>query len=244
MTKPLSTTEVLATVVEQVAQQVARATVVSTSVARRAPSTPVTPTPVTPLRRRPSPTFATITDDERMGLRIAIHEAGHAVAATLLGGEIRAAVLGGGKTFGMLGKTVHRTVPTGGWASILYAGPWAEARFLAGGRPSARQLDAIMADTGHLDRGALCAAAAANVHGDPSAEARLTVPTLMERAWPSVVAVAQTIHRNGEARHADVCKALGLPEGDQGGPGSAALVSIRAGLRAVPPIPKRVAQPA
>jgi hypothetical protein len=132
-----------------------------------------------------------------LGLRIAVHEAGHAVAATVLGGEIRAAVLGGGKTFGMLGKTVHRTVPEGAWPSILYAGPWAEARFLAGGRPSHRQLFAILDDTGHLDRKALCAAAAADVYGDVSAEARLTVPIMLERAWPSVIAVAQSIHRDG-----------------------------------------------
>ena len=103
----------------------------------------------------------------------------------------------------------------------------AEARWLAGKRPSQRQLFAVLDDTGHLDRRALCAAAAADVCGDASAEARLTVPTLLERAWPSVIIVAQTIHRAGEATHDDVLTALGITDG--GGPASHALAMIRAG---------------
>lgn len=193
----------------------------------------MTMTATTKARRRPL-TWADLTPSEQLGLRTAVHEAGHAVAATLLGGRIRSAVLADGRVFGISGKTVHAEVPEGAWPSILYGGPWAEARWLAGQRPSQRQLFAVLDDTGHLDRRALCAAAATDVCGDASAEARLTVPTLLERAWPSVITVAQTIHRAGEARHDDVLTALGITDG--GGPGSSQLANLRAGLRSVPPL--------
>lgn len=192
-------------------------------------------TTMTKARRRPL-TLADLTEEKRRELCVAVHEAGHAVAATLLGGRITAAVMTAGRTFGIGGKTVHRTVPEGTWPSILYAGPWAEARFIAGRRPSQRQLFAVMDGSGHLDHKALCAAAAADAHGytDASAEVRWTVPTLIERAWPGVIAVAQIIHGTGEARHDDVCAALGVDDG--GGLGSTQLANLRAGLRSVPPL--------
>ncbi len=34
----------------------------------------------------------------------------------------------------------------------------------------------------------------------------------IENTWPAVVKLAQFIHRHGEARHADVCAALRIPE--------------------------------
>ena len=52
-----------------------------------------------------------------------------------------------------------------------------------------------------------------------------TGPTLLERGWPSVIAVAQIVYRDGEARHDDVCKALGVDDG--GGPGSTQLANLR-----------------
>ena len=116
-------------------------------------------TATTKARRRPL-TWADLTPRKQMRLRTAVHEAGHAVAATVLGGRIAAAVLADGRVFGIHGKTVHRTVPEGAWPSILYAGPWAEARWLAGGRPSQRHLYAILDGTGHRDQQALCASAA------------------------------------------------------------------------------------
>lgn len=200
-------------------------------------------TATTKARRRRPLTWADLTPREQLGLRTAIHEAGHAVAATVLGGRIRSAVLSDGRVFGINGQTVHAEVPEGTWPSILYGGPWAEARWLAGRRPSARQLYAILDGSGHLDRRALCAAAAADVYGDTSAEARLAVPTLLERCWPSVISVAQTVHRAGEARHDDVCKALGITDG--GGLTSTQLANLRAGLRSVPPLhPNRQPVPA
>ncbi|BCP04612.1 hypothetical protein [Mycobacterium paraintracellulare] len=184
-------------------------------------------------------TFADLTPREKVGLRTAVHEAGHAVASTVLGGRIHAAVLTIGRVFGVNGKTVHAEVAGGAWPSIVYAGPYAEARWLAGQRPSQALLAAILGGSGYRDREALCAAAAADVYGDPSNEARLTVPGLIEMSWPAVVSVAQVLHREGEARHEHVLAALGVDDG--GGRGSVQLANLRAGLRSVPPLsaPKR-----
>jgi hypothetical protein len=177
-------------------------------------------------------TWADLTPREKMSLRTAVHEAGHAVAATVLGGRIHSAVLADGRVFGIRGKTVHAEVPDGGWPSIVYAGPWAEARFIAGGRPSQRQVFAILDGSGHLDSKALCAAAAADVYSDAATEARLTVPTLIERTWPAVIAVGRKIHDDGEARHDDVLAALGVTDG--GGRTSVQLAGLRSGCRSVP----------
>jgi hypothetical protein len=193
-------------------------------------------TATTKARRQPL-TWADLTPREQLGLRTVIHEAGHAVVATVLGGRIRSAVLTDGRVSGVNGQTVHAEVPEGTWSSILYGGSWAEARWLAGRRPSQRQLFAIMDGTGHRDNKALCAAAAADVYGysDTSAEARRRVPPLIERCWPAVITVAQKIHRDAEARHDDVLAALGITDG--GGLSSTQLANLRAGLRSVPPLP-------
>lgn len=183
--------------------------------------------------------WADLTPREQLGLRTAIHEAGHAVVAVALGGRIASAVLADGRVFGIAGQTVHAEVAGGAWPSVVYAGPYAEARFLAGRRPSQRQLAAILDGSGHRDNKALCAAAAADVYGDAGAQARLTVPGLIEMTWPAVVSVAQVIHREGEARQEHVLAALGVDDG--GGRSSVQLANIRAGLREVPPVaaPKR-----
>jgi hypothetical protein len=63
------------------------------------------------------------------------------------------------------------------------------------------------------------------VYDNTSAEAHSVVPTLPDRCWLSVIAVAQTIDRAGEARHDDVCAALGITDG--GGLGSTQLANLR-----------------
>ena len=103
--------------------------------------------------------------------------------------------------------------------SITYAGPWAEARWLAGRRPSQRDVYPVLDTTGHFDDKALCAA------GGTVTGARV-VPQLT-RCWPSVAKVAQKLYRDGEARHDAVCAALGLS--DSGGPCSVELAMIRSG---------------
>ncbi len=164
-------------------------------------------------------TLADLTDDERRRLRTAVHEAGHAVAATALGGRISTAVVCDGKRSGVLGKTVHDEVSEGYWPMITYAGPWAEARWLAHGRPTMRDVFGVLGTTGHLDDRALSASGAFT-------EGALVVP-LIERCWPAVVTVAQKLILDGEVRHEDVCAALGLTDG--GGSGSFELALIRSG---------------
>jgi hypothetical protein len=52
-------------------------------------------------------TLAERTAGKRLRLRTALHDAGLAVATTVLGGRISTAVLADGTTFGIHGKTVH-----------------------------------------------------------------------------------------------------------------------------------------
>ncbi len=94
-------------------------------------------------KKRPL-TLADLTDAERERAAVAFHEAGHAVAATLLGGRVNVAVVSDGRTFGLLGKTLYSAVPGGGRPSVLYAGPWAEACFRAGRRPTQREMYAAL----------------------------------------------------------------------------------------------------
>lgn len=175
-------------------------------------------------------TLDDLTPRERQHLETCIHEAGHAVAATLLGGRIHAAAVGGGATFGVLGKTVHDDVPGGSWASIVYAGPWAQARWRAGQRPTQREIYRVLDTTAQHDYRVLLASG-----GRQAVDQRLT--NLLTRCWPGVVRVAQKLHRDGEATHADVLAALGITDG--GGPGSVQLANLRAGLRDVPPVERR-----
>ncbi len=191
---------------------------------------------MTNTQRRPL-TWADLTPREQMGLRLAVHESSHAVAGALLGGRVRSAVLTESRVWGVDGLTTFDEVPLGSSPSIAYAGPWGEARWLEGRRPSQRTMLALMRGSGHGDHRAICgAAAAADVYGygDTAAEARRTVPPLLERAWPAVINLAKTIHRNGEATHDDVCRALGITDG--GGQSSSQLASLKVGLRRVPPI--------
>lgn len=186
--------------------------------------------------RRPL-TWADLTDRDKMSLRIAVHESSHAVAGALLGGVVRSAVMTDSRVWGVNGLTTFEEVPPSSSPAIAYAGPYGEGRWLDGRHPSQRTMRALMRGSGHGDHKSICAAAAAADvygYGDTSAEARRTVPPLLERTWPAVINLARTIHRNSEATHDDVCKALGITDG--GGRSSSQLASLKAGLRRVPPI--------
>ncbi|ETZ52573.1 hypothetical protein [Mycobacterium avium] len=186
--------------------------------------------------RRPL-TWADLTDHDKMSLRIAVHESSHAVAGALLGGVVRSAVMTDSRVWGVNGLTTFEEVPPSSSPAIAYAGPYGEGRWLDGRHPSQRTMRALMRGSGHGDHKSICAAAAAaDVYGysDTSAEARRTVQPLLERTWPAVINLARTIHRNSEATHDDVCKALGITDG--GGRSSSQLASLKAGLRRVPPI--------
>lgn len=177
-------------------------------------------------------TLADLTDEQLRHLETCIHEAGHSVAATLLGGRIHSAIVASGRVTGLQAQTTHDDVPEGSWASIVYAGPWAEARWRAGERPTQREIYDVLARSGRHDDRALTAAG-----GMEAVDSRLT--GLLTHCWPAVVRVAQKLHRDGEATHADVLSALGVD--DDGGQGSVQLANIRARLRNVPPIKPRAA---
>lgn len=183
--------------------------------------------------RRPPLTRADLTDGQRRHLAACVHEAGHAVACAMLGGEIRSAVVTNGKVSGLQGFTTFAQLSEHIDPRVTYAGMFAEARWEYGPRPTAKQLRHLRIANSSDDR-RLCAAGVQDMYGNPTAEARSTVPPLLDRAWPAVVRVAQQLFITGEATHDDVCKALGVTDG--GGTGSSQIASLRAGLRTVPPI--------
>ncbi|KWX25721.1 hypothetical protein AFM11_05175 [Mycolicibacterium wolinskyi] len=186
--------------------------------------------------KRPNLTYSDLGDDEKLHLRACVHEAGHAVVGAMLGGEIHAAVVSNSKVDGLQGFVSWDRLPDNIESRVTYSGMFAEGMWLYGPRPTARQMRELHAYNGR-DTEALCASAVREMNGSPTAEARMAVPPLLNRTWPAVVRVAQQLYKTGEATHEDVCAALGLPKGDRGGPGSSAVSSIKAGLRAVPPLP-------
>ncbi|WP_326544690.1 hypothetical protein QGN31_06555 [Mycobacterium sp. 2-64] len=149
-------------------------------------------------------------------LAAAFHEAGHAVAAVLLGGRVHKAVLGERP------RTEYDDLPDSVSARTTYAGPWAEARWLRGRSPGPGDMQRVLPTTS-LDWQALVAA------GGPAAG--LAVIPLLERCWPAVERVAAELLVKGQVGHDEICTALGVT--DDGGPGSLELANIRAGLRAV-----------
>jgi hypothetical protein len=148
-------------------------------------------------------TLADLTKAERERVDLAFHEAGHAIAGVLLGGQLRCAVVGDGRVFGPTGLTRFDHLPASHDATVAYAGPWAQARWTTGRRPTMRDLYAHMACTRHDSD-----AAVLRRSGGTSAAAEV-VP-LLERCWPSVVKLAVQVFRGGEVSHPDVVAALRL----------------------------------
>jgi hypothetical protein len=170
-------------------------------------------------KQRRALTLADLTAAERERIELCFHESGHAVAAVALSGVIRSAVVAAGGVIGVQGLTTVDEMPEGRSAEVAYSGAWCQARWLAGRRPSQRDVYAVLGTTGHRDDKALCAAG--------GVVAAAGVVPLLTRCWPAVVAVAQKLFRDGEVGHEDVCKALRLSDG--GGPGSVELALIRSG---------------
>ena len=158
-----------------------------------------------------------MTEADLDRLATAFHEAGHAVAAVLLGGRVHGAYVNDDQP-----RTEHDVIPAGTAAAISYAGPWAEARWTLGRTPGPGDMHRALARH-HADDQALCAA------GGP--HTGLHVVPLLERCWPAVKTLTSTLYFKGTASHTDVCAALGLPPGDDGGPGSLGLALIRSGAQ-------------
>ncbi|MDA4108170.1 M50 family metallopeptidase [Mycolicibacterium holsaticum] len=154
-----------------------------------------------------------LTQAELSRLSTAFHEAGHAVAAVVLGGRVHGSVLDDEHP-----HTEFDTLPAGTDPAVSLAGPWCEARWTLGRSPGPADNRRILAAHTSDDR-ALCAA------GGWAAGA--SVVPLLERCWPAVKAVTSRLYFHGRAEHADVCAALGLT--DDGGPASLGLAMIRSG---------------
>ncbi|MGV0648762.1 hypothetical protein ABVK35_10260 [Mycobacterium kansasii] len=171
-------------------------------------------------------TLADITPKEREHLELCVHEAGHAVAGVVLGGQLRSAAVTNSRVMGVRGLTKFAETPHGRDPEIAYAGPWAQARWSAGHRPSQRQMYALFDGGGRGDCDALSLAGGTYLG--------MSVTPLIERAWPAVIRVAQQLHRVGEVVQPDVLAALGVTDG--GGPTSSQLAGLRSGCRSVPPL--------
>ena len=155
---------------------------------------------------------STFFEADRQRIAAAFHEAGHAVAAVVLGGRVHLAVLDDTP------RIEFDVIASGREPEVTYAGPWCEARWLAGGHPGPLDIHRVLAANPSDDK-SLCAA------GGPAVGAG--VVSLLDRCWPAVKAVTKQLFYAGEIGHADVCAALGLS--DDGGPGSLDLAVIRSG---------------
>ncbi|AQA05022.1 hypothetical protein BVC93_24390 [Mycobacterium sp. MS1601] len=157
----------------------------------------------------------TFTAAELDRLAASTHEAGHAIAAVVLGGRVDTVILDDQHP-----RTEYVDLAAGTRSAVTFAGPWAETRWTMGRTPTPADMRRSFARNGSDDQ-SLCAAGGWHQGGH--------VAPLLERCWPAVKELAKTLYFAGSASHADVCAALGLPEGDNGGPGSLSLAMIRAG---------------
>lgn len=227
-TEPRITLADLTAVAEQVARATLAAVAARPSVTAAAATRPAatTATPPRPARapKRP-PTVADLTARQRQHLETCVHEAGHAVAGVVFGAQLRTAVVSDSRVSGVEGLTSFTDRPHGRDEEIAYAGPWAQAKFRAGGRrPTQREMFALFDGGSRGDCGVLLAGGGTHLGH--------AVQPVIERAWPAVIRVAKQLHRAGEVSQTDVCEALGITDG--GGPGSSQLAGLRAGMRPVP----------
>ncbi|MDV3124681.1 hypothetical protein M1247_07130 [Mycobacterium sp. 21AC1] len=167
--------------------------------------TTTTATPRTITRRDLA---AKVTTDEMAELDVCIHEGLHCIATALMGGRVRSAIVT--RPDKVAGHSHGATVFDPGMsrdrnAAIGFAGPWSDARWLTGERPTRRAL-AITLENASKEDTALIAAGGGYHAVDPG------VRDLLERCWPSAVALAGKLFKNGEVRHEHVLAALGLTE--------------------------------
>lgn len=219
-----------AELIATVASAAVRATLTAASGTRSTPKhghQPLsTPTPITPPRREPVPV-------DRDALAVAIHEAGHAVSGVVLGADFHTAVVGE-LPGGLKGQAYFYDRPHGADPLISYAGPYAEARWLAGGRrPTQREFYTVLDGHGCRDRSVLTAAGGFHAGAD--------VEPIVARCWPAVLTVARQLHLTGEVVREDVLAALGV---DTTRPVASQLSNIRCGGQTVPAFAPRTPAPA
>lgn len=216
-----------AELVASVASAAVKATLAAGTGSRQTASRPVV-TPLAPPKPKPpaAPSLET--------LAVCVHEAAHAVAGVALGGELRDAVVFDLREGDLKGLTRFRDCPDRLKTMVAYAGPWAEAKFQAGGqRPTQRQLFAALDGHGCRDQRVLVAAGGLHEGAD--------VQPIIERCWSSVLTLARQLHRVGQVHHEDALAALGV---DTTRPVGSQLSSIRSGGQIVPPFTTRTPAPA
>ena len=99
-------------------------------------------------------------------------------------------------------------MPEGREPEVAYSGVWAQARWRAGRRPSQREVYGVLDGTGRKDCAVLSAAG--------GAAAGVGIVPLLGRCWPAICEVAAKLWRDSEARHNDICAALGITAKDNG----------------------------
>ncbi|KXO88735.1 hypothetical protein AXK56_10480 [Tsukamurella pulmonis] len=156
---------------------------------------------------------------------MSVHEAAHCVAAVLLGGTVELAVLDPeDRDEKGLTTVAEDSLSTDAQAQVAWAGPFAQAKFDAGRRPTRREIDAAMASSGHGDMQMITAA------GGPIQLGVERVESLIEQNWPAVLRLARRVAKDGYCTHWHVCNELGFPSGDAGGPTSFGLSCVRSGM--------------
>lgn len=164
--------------------------------------------------------------------QVAHHEAGHAVVAALLGGQVAAVEVYPGGVTDDAGRGGYCTqVPASpmiehGQHLFMAAGAASEAMHLYGRRATAAHADALLTgqDAEFLRGWVLTASVSA-------ARPTGAVMPLLRRCWPAVEVLAARLVAGEEVRHKHVLAALGVRYDDAA---PFALANIRAGLRAVP----------
>ena len=154
----------------------------------------------------------TLTKADRERAEVCVHESSHAVAAVLLGAEIRRAVvprrsrsLGEPRGFCMYEPDISAAV----LLAATYAGPWGAARLRAGRHPSRADILAVFDAGGCRDREALTAASLAEGRDVEAAAAGAVVP-LLARCWPAVTDLARKLFFDGEVYNDDALEVLKL----------------------------------
>ena len=168
----------------------------------------------------------TLTDADRRHIALAVHEAAHAVVGVLHGAQLDSATVADNHSDGACRFTAagFGTTPTHYRAHIAAAGAVAAAIFHHGRQARLHHIERFLSPG---DREELRLAAITD--RAPFTEPLLAVKPTILRCWDAITDLSATLIADGQIRHRDVCTALGLT--DDGGPGSAQLAGIRAGLR-------------